>query len=83
MEKNSVKSSRNKVQQSILSFVKSKQVKSRISETRIGSQNFEVRMMTLQRYRKSRRKVDRALLPATKIRVKIISYTQNQNYRKA
>ena len=32
MEENSEKSSRNKVQQSILSFVKSKQVKSRISE---------------------------------------------------
>ena len=32
MEENSGKSSRNKVQQSILSFVKSKQVKSRISE---------------------------------------------------
>ena len=32
MEQNSEKSSRNKVQQSILSFVKSKPVKSRISE---------------------------------------------------
>ena len=32
MEENSEKSSRNKVQQSILLFVKSKQVKSRISE---------------------------------------------------
>ena len=32
MEENSEKSSRNKVQQSILSFVKSKPVKSRISE---------------------------------------------------
>ena len=32
MEENSEKSSRNKAQQSILSFVKSKQVKSRISE---------------------------------------------------
>ena len=32
MEENSEKSSRNKVQQSILSFVKSKHVKSRISE---------------------------------------------------
>ena len=32
MEKNSEKSARNKVQQFILSFVKSKQVKSRISE---------------------------------------------------
>ena len=32
MEENSEKSSRNKVQQSILSFVKSKQVKSGISE---------------------------------------------------
>ena len=32
MEENSEKSSRNKVQRSILSFVKSKQVKSRISE---------------------------------------------------
>ena len=32
MEENSEKSSRNKVQQSILSSVKSKQVKSRISE---------------------------------------------------
>ena len=32
MEENSEKSSRNKVQQSILSFFKSKQVKSRISE---------------------------------------------------
>ena len=32
MEENSEKSSRNKVQQSILSFVKSKQVKSKISE---------------------------------------------------
>ena len=32
MEENSEKSSGNKVQQSILSFVKSKQVKSRISE---------------------------------------------------
>ena len=32
MEENSEKSSRNKVQQSILSFVKSKQLKSRISE---------------------------------------------------
>ena len=68
MEENSEKSSRNKVQQSILSFVKSKQVKSRISvKTRMktqkvpkhnGSQNFEVQMITLQRYRKSGRKVD-------------------------
>ena len=32
MEENSEKSSRNKIQQPILSFVKSKQVKSRISE---------------------------------------------------
>ena len=48
-----------------------------------GSQNFEVRMITLQRYRKSRRKVDLVLLLATKVRVKIIPYTQNQNYQKA
>ena len=92
MEENSEKSSRNKVQQSILSFVKSKQVKSRISEDEDenskvpkhnGRQNFEVWMITLQRYRKSRRKVDLALLLATKICVKIIPYTQNQNYQKA
>ena len=37
MEENSEKSSRNKVQQSILSFVKSKQVKSRISEDEDGN----------------------------------------------
>ena len=48
-----------------------------------GSQNFEVWMITLLRYRKSRRKVDLALLLATKVRVKIIPYTQNQNYQKA
>ena len=47
-----------------------------------GSQNFEVWMITLLRYRKSRRKVDLAVLLATKIRVKIIPYTQNQNYQK-
>ena len=92
MEENSEKNSRNKVQLSILSFVKSKQVKLRISEDEDetqkvpkhnGSQNFEVQMITLQRYRKSRRKVDLALLLATKIRVKVIPYTQNQNYLKA
>ena len=57
MEENSEKSSRNKVQQSILSFVKSKPVKSRISERmktqkvpkHNGSQNFEVWMITLQK----------------------------------
>ena len=93
MEENSEKGSRNKVQQSsILSFVKSKPVKSRISEDEVktqkipkhnGSQNFEVWMITLLRYRKSRRKVDLTLLLATKICVKIIPYTQNQNYQKA
>ena len=92
MEENSEKNSQNKVQQSsILSFVKSKPVKSRISEDEDrnskpkhnGSQNFEVWMITLLRYRKSRRKVDLALLLATKVRVKIIPYTQNQNYQKA
>ena len=58
MKDNSEKSSRNKVQQSILSFVKSKPVKSRISEDEDensegikhnGSQNFEVSMITLQK----------------------------------
>ena len=97
MEENSEKSSRNKVQQSsILSFVMSKPVKSRISkdedENSEGTQaqrqpefqwNFEVWKITLLRYRKSERKVDLALLLATKIRVKIIPYTQNQNYQKA
>ena len=61
MEENPEKSSGNKVKQSILLFVKSKQVKSRISENEDensegapkhnGSQNFEVRMITLQRHR--------------------------------
>ena len=92
MEENSEKSSQDKVQQSILSFVKSKHDKSRISEDKDetqklpkhnGSQNFEVWMITLQPYRKSRRKVDLALLLATKICVKIIPYIQNQNYQKA
>ena len=58
MKENSKKSSRNKAQQSILSFVKSKPVKSRISEDEDensegtqhnGSQNFEVWMITLQK----------------------------------
>ena len=77
MEENSENSSRNKVPQFILSVVKSKQVKSRISEDEDGNSEG-----TLQRYRKSRRNVDPALLLATKIRVKTIPYTQNQNYQK-
>ena len=93
MQENSEKSSRNKVQQSILSFVKSKQVKSRISEDEDenseGTQTQrqpEFRSLddNIMDYRKSRRKVDLALLLATKIRVKIIiPYTQNHNYQKA
>ena len=93
MEENSEKSSRNKVQQSILSFVKSKQVKSRISEDEDenseGTQTQrqpEFRSLddNIMHYRKSRRKVDLVLLLATKIRVKIIiPYTQNHNYQKA
>ena len=97
MEENSEKSSLNKVQQSILSFVKSKQVKSRTSEDEDetqkipkhnGSQSFEVRMITLRNVYSDteshgERWTDLALLLATKIRVKIIPYTQNQNYQKA
>ena len=98
MEENSEKSSRNKVQQSsILSFVKSKPVKSRISkdedENSKGTQaqrqpefrSLDDNITAIQKARdkKSRRKVDLALLLATKIRVKIIPYTQNQNYQKA
>ena len=93
MEENSEKSSRNKVQQSssfhLLSQNRSSQgsVKTRIKTQKVpkhnGSQNFEVWMITLLRYRKSWRKLDLALPLATKIRVKIIPYTQNQNYQKA
>ena len=89
MEENSKKSSRNKVQQSILSFVKSKPVKSRISEDEDekseGTQTQrqpEFRSLD-DNITESRRKVDLALLLSTKIRVKIIPYTQNQNYQKA
>ena len=98
MEENSEKSSRNKVQQSsILSFVKSKPVKSRISEDEdenskgtqaqrqpeFRSLDDNITAIQKARDKKSRRKVDLALLLATKIRVKIIPYTQNQNYQKA
>ena len=90
MEENSEKSSRNKVQQSILSFVKSKPLRARISEDddensegTQAQQQPEFQSLDDNIYRKSRRKVDFALLLATNIRVKIIPYTQNQNYQKA
>ena len=84
MEENSEKSSRNKVQQSILSFVKSKPVKSKISEDEDeNSERTQAQWQPDLHYRKSRRKVDLALLLGTKIRVKVILYTQNQHYQKA
>ena len=91
MEENSEKSSLNKVQQSILSFVKSKQVKSRISEDEDenseGTQaqrqpEFRSSDDDITAIQKVTEKVDLAPLLATKIRVKIIPYTKNQNYRK-
>ena len=91
MEENSKKSSRNKVQQSILSLVKSKRVKSRISEDQ--DENSEGTQAQRQpefrssddntAIQKVTKKVDLAPLLATKIRAKIIPYTQNQNYQKA
>ena len=93
MEENSEKSSRNKVQQSILSFVKSKQVKSKISEDEDenseGTQaqrqpEFRSSDDNITAIQKITEKLgDLALLLATKIRVKIVPYTQNQNYQKA
>ena len=92
MEENSEKSSPNKFQQSILSLVKSKQVKSRISEdedensegTQAQQQpEFRSSDDNITAIQKLMENVDLALLLAMKIHVKIIPYTQSQNYQKA
>ena len=92
MEGNSEKSSRNKVQQPILSFVKSKQVKSRISEDEDENsegtqaqwqpefQSSDDNITAIQKV--TEKGGPCSVLLATKIRVKMIAYTQNQNYQK-
>ena len=91
MEKNSEKSSRTKVQQSILSFVKSKQLKSRISEDEDGNSE-GIQALRQPEFRSSNDNI--AAIPkvtekggpcsttSNEIRVKIIPYTQNRNYQK-
>ena len=95
MEENSEKSSRNKVQQSsILSFVKSKPVKSqsRISEDEDenseGTQaqrqpEFQSLDDNITVIQKVTEKGGTCSTTSNKIRVKIIPYIQNQNYQKA